>query len=267
MKKLITITILSFTIVWGQDTKPTEKDSLHFVFEPDALFLHVGETGEVKVKLLNQDNELSNNTFYVYGRPRRALETKPRMSDSTGVAKVTIKAYKPGKLNLSVRSISGKREDRVMGNMVIQVPYPPLDRIVFNEAKSKVYVGTATNYSTTVFDQAELVRNDAKVELTSSDSDIADFDLYGNLKTKRSGKITVTASVDDISESMNVRVLKNPVRRLTLTADKDEIRTGDVLHFNASALNRSGRNVDDMPVVFSYTVKQNTVLVFLLQDK
>ena len=258
MKKLITIiTILSFTIVCGQDTAPAEKDSLHFVFEPDSLFLHIGETGEVKIKLLNQDNELSNNTFYIYGRPRRTMETKPRMSDSTGVAKVTIKAYKPGKLNLSVRSISGKREDRVMGNMVIQVPYPPLDRIVFNEAKSKVYVGTATNYSTTVFDQAELVRNDAKVELTSSDSDIADFDLYGNLKTKRSGKITVTASVDDISESVNVRVLKNPVRRLTLTADKDEIRTGDVLHFDAQALNRSGRSVDDAPVSFTYSGQAN----------
>ncbi len=207
MKKLITIiTILSFTLVWGQETTPAEKDSLHFVFEPDSLFLHVGETGEVNVKLLNQDNELSNNTFYVYGRPRRALETKPRMSDSTGVAKVTIKAYKPGKLGLSVRSISSKREDRVMGSMVIQVPYPPLDRIVFNEPKFRVYVGTATNYSTTVFDQAELVRNNAKVELTSSDSDIADFDLYGNLKAKRSGKIAVTASVDDITESVNVRV-------------------------------------------------------------
>jgi len=254
MKKLITIiTILSFTIVCGQDPAPAEKDSLHFVFEPDSLFLHIGETGEVTIKLLNQDNELSNNTFFISGRPRRTMETKPRSSDSTGVAKVTIKAYKPGKLILGVRSIS--RENRVTGRMVIQVPYPPLDRIVFNEPKSRVYAGTATNYSTTVFDQAELVRKDAKVELTSNDSDIADFDLYGNLNAKRSGKITVTASVDDISESMNVRVLKNPVRRLTLTAEKDEIRTGDVLHFNASALNRSGRNVDDMPVVFSYTGK------------
>ena len=40
MKKLITI--LSFTIVCGQDTAPAEKDSLHFAFEPDSLFLHIG---------------------------------------------------------------------------------------------------------------------------------------------------------------------------------------------------------------------------------
>ena len=58
MKKLITITILSFTILCGQDTAPAEKDSLHFVFEPDSLFLHLGETGEVTVKLLNQDLSL-----------------------------------------------------------------------------------------------------------------------------------------------------------------------------------------------------------------
>jgi len=252
MKKLITIiTILSFTIVCGQDPAPAEKDSLHFVFEPDSLFLHIGETGEVTIKLLNQDNELSNNTFFISGRPRRTMETKPRRSDSTGVAKVTIKAYKPGKLNLGVGSFSSGQ--RVMGSMVIQVPYPPLDRIVFNEPKSRVYAGTATNYSTTVFDQAELVRKDAKVELISSDSDIADFDLYGNLNTKRSGKITVTASVDDISESMNVRVLKNPVRRLTLTTEKDEIRTGEVLHFDAQALNRSGRSVEDAPVSYTYS--------------
>ena len=165
MKKLITITILSFTIVWGLQrptTRPSgrpssrmeyqqlqaqqDKDSLHFVFEPDSLFLHLGETGEVTVKLLNQDNELSNKTFFISGRPRRTMETKPRRSDSTGFATVTIKAYKPGKLNLSARSIS--REKRVMGSMVIQVPYPPLDRIVFNEPKFKVYAGTATNYST-----------------------------------------------------------------------------------------------------------------------
>ena len=107
MKKLITIiTILSFTIVCGQDPAPAEKDSLHFVFEPDSLFLHLGETGEVTVKLLNQDNELSNKTFFISGRPRRTMETKPRRSDSTGVAKVTIKAYTPGKLNLGVGSFS-----------------------------------------------------------------------------------------------------------------------------------------------------------------
>ena len=82
MKKLITITILSFTIIWGQDTAPAEKDSLYFAFEPDSLFLHIGETGEVTVKLLNQDNELSNNTCLLYTSPSPRDKRQSRMPSS-----------------------------------------------------------------------------------------------------------------------------------------------------------------------------------------
>ena len=251
MKKLLSIVLFSFCLVWAQDVEETEKDSLHFIFEPDSLFLHVGETGEINIKLVNQDGELANNPFYAYGRPRRALESKPRISDSTGVANITVKAYKPGKLSLSVRSISKKREDRVTDKIVIQVPYPPLDRIVFEEPQSKLYVGTAVNFSTTVYDKADLVRDSAKVSLSSSNTDVADFDQYGNLKAKKSGKVTITASADDITESLNVKVVKNPVRKVTLSAESDKIRTGDVLDFIAKTLSRSGKKLNDVPVNFS----------------
>ena len=251
MKKLLSIVLFSFCLVWAQDVEETEKDSLHFIFEPDSLFLHVGETGEINIKLVNQDGELANNPFYAYGRPRRALESKPRISDSTGVANITVKAYKPGKLSLSVRSISKKREDRVTDKIVIQVPYPPLDRIVFEEPQSKLYVGTAVNFSTTVYDKADLVRDSAKVSLSSSNTDVADFDQYGNLKAKKSGKVTITASADDITESLNVKVVKNPVRKVTLSAESDKIRTGDVLDFIAKTLSRSGKELNDVPVNFS----------------
>ncbi|MDP6340090.1 MAG: Ig-like domain-containing protein [Candidatus Marinimicrobia bacterium] len=255
MKKLLSIFLFGFCIIAAQEKEEVKKDSLHFEFEPDSLFLHIGETGEVTIKLLNQDGELANNPFYAYGRPRRALESKPRISDSTGIAKVTVKAYKPGKLSLSVRSISQKREDRIVDKMVIQVPYPPLEKIVFDDPQSKVYVGTAVNYSTTAYDQADLVRNNTEVTLTSSNSDIADFDMHGNLNANKSGKITITAAADDIVESVDVRVVKNPVRKVTLSAESDNIRTGDVLNFTAKTLSRSGKEVDGVPVRFSYSGK------------
>ena len=87
----------------------------------------------MEIRLEDNEGNLSNNPFYVYGRPRRALESTPRISDSTGYVKVNIKAFKPGKLQLSTRSISQKREDRIYGNMKVEVPNPPLDRIVFEE--------------------------------------------------------------------------------------------------------------------------------------
>ena len=252
MKKLIAIVLITLSFSLAQDA-PEEK-KLQFVFEPDSLSLNIGETGTVNIKLLDGEGNLSNNPFYVYGRPRRALESSPRISDSTGVVTVTIKAYKPGKLSLAVRSIAEKRSDRVMGGIPIHVPSPPLDRIAFVNPVSKVYVGTSVKYTTEVFDQANLKRTE-KVTLSSSNNDVATFDSFGNLMVKKSGKTTLTASVEGVSESVNIKSLKNPVRKMTLSADKDEIRTGDVLVFTAKAMNRSGRTVEDVPVVFSYTGK------------
>ncbi|HIE77822.1 MAG TPA: hypothetical protein EYP92_03225 [Candidatus Thioglobus sp.] len=253
MKKYFTVICLLLNVGVAQDNVEDKKEKLKFLFEPDSLFLNIGETGTVTIKFVDTDGNLANNPFYVYGRPRRALESKPRISDSTGVAVVTIKAFKPGKLNLSVRSISQKREDRVMGNMPIVVPFPPLDRIVFNDPISNVYVGTSVNYKTEVFDKANLKRTESKVLLSSSNSDVAEFDSYGNLVAKKSGKITLIASVDDIKESLNIKVSKNPVRKISLSADKDEIRTGDVLQFNAKAMNRANKVIKEVPVTFSYS--------------
>ena len=110
MKKIFALTLLISSFSFGQEKPEDSKEKYKFIFEPDSLSLNVGETGTVTIKLVDANGELSQNPFYIFGRPRRALESKPRLSDSTGVANVTIKAFKPGKLSLSVRSISQKEK-------------------------------------------------------------------------------------------------------------------------------------------------------------
>ena len=253
MKKLYILILMVFSIGFAQDKSEEKKAKHSFLFEPDSLSLNVGETGTVTIKLVDSEGNLANNPFYVYGRPRGALTSNPRISDSTGVAVVTIKAFKPGELSLSVRSVAKKRKDRVTGKMPVNVPFPPLDRIVFNDPVSKVYVGTSVNYSAQVFDKANLNRTESKVLLSSSNTAVAEFDNYGNLVAKKSGKITITASVEDINEVIKIKVSKNPVNKIRLTVDKNQIRTGDVLLFNAKAMNRSGKVLKDVPVTFSYS--------------
>ncbi len=65
----------------------------------------------------------------------------------------------------------------------------------------------------------------------------------------------LTASVDNVSESLNVTVIKNPVNKISLDAEKDKIRTGDVLQLSAKAVDKSGRQIKDVPIVYSYTGK------------
>ena len=245
---LFILQIFLFSIVFGQK-KNTEK--LQFEFEVDSIELHVGETKELTIKLLNEDGDLSQNSFYVFGQ-RRALSVSPRTSDSTGIATVTVKAHKPGRLRLSVQSITVKRDDRVRDKLVVNVPFPPIDHIVFNQTPSKLYTETSTSFSVEVIDEAGLTRENADVKLKSSNTAVADFDIFGNLETKRTGRVTVSATAEGVTEQFNIRVVKNPVRSVTLSAEKDEIRTGDVLVLNATALNRSDRAIDDAPITYSY---------------
>ena len=253
MKNLCFAILFALSISLGQEKTDIQENAYSFIFEPDSLSLNVGETATVKIKFVDLKGNVVQNPFFIFGRPTRALESQPRLSDSTGVANVTITAFKPGKLSLSVRSISEKREDRVSATMPVEVPFPEIDRIVFNDPFQSVYTDTYVNFSTQVFDQANLKREDANVTLSSSNTDVAEVDMLGNLYAKKTGTITLTATVDNVKETVKVKVVKNPVRKINLSASEDQIRTGDVLRFDAKAVNRSGRWVKDAPITFSFT--------------
>ena len=242
--KLVLLSLFHISSVFGQENSK-------FEFGMDSLIMNVGESKEITIKLLDENGKLAQNPFYVFGE-RKTLSVFPRISDSTGIASVTLKAHKPGRLSLSTRTITVKREDRITANLIINVPYPPLDRIVFNQRPSKLYSGTSTPLSVEVFDEADLKRSELNVKLTSSNKDVAEFDILGNLETKKSGSTTISARVENLKESFKISVVKNPARKVTLSLDKEEIRTGDVISLNAKALNRSGRIINDIPITYSY---------------
>ena len=250
-RKFLILPLLLISIIIGQDNK-----KFTFEFESDSIELRIGESKEITIKLLDENGKLAQNPFYVFGQ-RKSLSVSPRISDSTGVATVTLKAHKPGRLSLSTQTITVKRDDRVRSSLVVNVPSPPIDRIVFNQTPSKLYVGTATALSVEVFDEAELNRSELNVKLESSNTKVADFDAFGNLETRKTGKTRVSATVQNVTESFNVRVVKNPTRKVSLSIDKEEIRTGDVLALNAKALNRLGRTINDMPITYSYLGQSN----------
>ncbi|MGY8786920.1 MAG: LVIVD repeat-containing protein [Fidelibacterota bacterium] len=248
IKKFLVIPLLFVSLIMAQEEKNKE---FHFEFETDSIEVRVGESKEITIKLLDEKGKLVQSPFYVFGQ-RKTLSVSPRISDSTGVATVTVTAHKPGRLSLSTQTITVKRDDRIRASLIVNVPFPPLDRIVFNQQPSKLYQGTATLLSVEVFDKANLNRSELTVKLKSSNTDVAQFDMFGNLETKRTGKIKVSATAEDVTASFSVRVVKNPIRKVTLSLDKEEIRTGDVISLKAKALNRSGRTIDDAPIIYTY---------------
>jgi hypothetical protein len=251
IKKLL---IMLPIIVLAMQQKADE-DSIRFIFEPDSLLLHVGESAEITIKMVTSNGKLTGTPFLIYGQPRRSLETYPRISDSTGFAKVKVKPYKPGSLKLRTRSISIKREDRTYGELKISVPKPKLKKIVFKISNDNIYEGTTIRLEPVVYDEANLIRDDVSVLLSSSNSKVANIDGIGTLTTLKAGKTTISATVDSLFTSIDLKVIKNPVRSLSLYSDQDKIRTGDVLTFKAVAYDRRNKVVENAPIQFSYNGK------------
>ena len=213
MKKIYSIVfLLSFTVLLGQPPRTLNKD-FKFVFEPDSLSLNIGEEASVLIRLVDSKGNQVKSTFMIRGQ-RKALDAKPRRSDSTGVAKVNIKAFDAGKLNL--RAMAFGESGRTVGTMKVNVPLPPLEKITFIDPTTKVFVGTSVNYAVKVYDKAKIIRENTNVVLTSKNSKVAEFDNFGNLIIKKSGKTTITAKIDDLEESLVVSAKKNPERKIKL---------------------------------------------------
>ena len=229
---------------------------VHFDFGSDSIEVNVGETKEILIKLLDNKNKLVDNPFYVYGQ-RGTLSVSPRISESKGKVKVTLKVHKPGRLELTTQTVTVKRDDRVRGSLIVNVPYPPIESVTFLNNPKKLYTNTVTNLSATVKDQAGLDRTaTTSVVYKSSNEGVASFDELNNLMTHKSGNVTVSASAEGVTQKLKIKVAKNPARGVDLsTDDVDEIRTGDVLKIDAKATNSGGKRINDVPVYFSYAGK------------
>ena len=234
------------------------QNQLRFDFGSDSIEVNVGETKEIEIRLLDKNNKLFDNPFYVSGQ-RKALSVSPRMSESTGKVKVKIEVHRPGRLTLTTQTVTIKRDDRVRGSFIINVPYPPIESVTFNQSPNKLFANTVTDLSATVVDKAGLDRTSSvSVVYKSSDDRVASFDNLNNLTTHKSGNVTVTASAEGVTQKLKIKVSKNPARGVDLqTNGVDEIRTGDVLKVDAKATNSGGKRLNDVPVYFSYAGKSN----------
>ena len=232
------------------------QDQVRFDFGVDSIEVNVGETKEIEIRLLDKNNKLYDNPFSVIGE-RGSISVSPRMSESSGKVKVAIKVHKPGRLAVTTQTVTVKRDDRVRGKLIVNVPFPPIESVTFKQSPKKLYTNTITDLSAKAVDKAGLDRTSTiSIDYKSSDDRIASFDELNNLTTHKSGNVTISATAEGVTTKLKIKVSKNPARAVDLTTNGvDEIRTGDVLAFDAKATSSSGKRLDDVPVYFSYAGK------------
>lgn len=159
-----------------------------------------------------------------------------------------LKAKRGGKYNvLAVTMLDrNKRQD-----VAVTVAFPPLKAIAVQPALKRLYAGARQPFTAAVTDAAGLDRKDAQVKWSSSNPAVASVDAYGVVTAKKAGPVTISATAEQVTGKLVATVAPNPVREIRLTGAAATARTGDVVHFTATALDAAGKPVPDAPVTFS----------------
>ena len=74
----------------------------------------------------------------------------------------------------------------------------------------------------------------------SSDASVARVDRFGNVSAFKPGNVTITAGSEGVRGEKRYAVVANPVTALDLDIKEGSVRTGDVVHLNATAKRSNG---------------------------
>jgi hypothetical protein len=91
------------------------------------------------------------------------------------------------------------------------------------------------------------------VKWTSEKPTVATVDAAGLVTGISPGSVTVKAVAEGVSGAVTLQVARDSVRKLTVKPASAEARTGDVVHFNASAADAAGGNMKGPAVRWSIT--------------
>ncbi len=208
------------------------------VIKPEKPVMEVGEKLSIEAYVI-KDGQKQDTPVRLFSRARREL-----FIDST----LTATAYKPGVFDVIALAQGAGRT-----NFQITVNYPPITEVNIQDVPEKIYSGTPVSLKYKVMDKAGLTRDDAAVTFSSSDESIAIINPFGVINSTGTGKITITAQAENISNTVNINVVKNPIKTIELSVDGDQGRTGDVFHFRAKALDAKGNEVADAPITYSFS--------------
>ena len=250
-KRFILLSTFYLTSVFAQE-------DFQFTFEPPELQIQLGESKKVTIRLLDKQQNLVKSSFSMYSAhdpgigptpdwPGTSLSITPRVSDETGKATVSIEPNRSGTLKLKVRGANG-----ATGEMIVMVPKPAVKKIDISAIPPKVYVGTFVPIKFKIIDASNNERDDVELSISSSDDKKGRVDVFNTFEAKKTGTVKVSVKAEKISETFKIKIVSNPVRRISMDFQQTEIRTGDVLHINAKALAGNGSLVKDAPLDYAY---------------
>ena len=232
-------TLLILAVAALGATQAAAQEIARVEVSPATLSLEVGETATVSATAYDTDGNVVEVPFLYFSRGGRGSLAVNR---TTG----EVEAFKGGEFEVMARALG---PTRISGTMMVTVAFPPLDRIEISEDGGRYYAGVTMRHKATVIDQADDAR-DVPVTWSTSDASVAMVDRFGVFSAHTPGEVTLSATAEGVVGSITYQVADNPVAAMAVEASQARGRTGDVIHFAATASDAGGGTVADIPVTF-----------------
>ena len=213
--------------------------------------MKLGDSFTPSTYVVDKGNNRSGCERMIYYNKRGVFSTANSISvdNQTG----TITANQPG-VHEVVAVCFGQDKKRISRTFQVNVKYPKVKEINVSLNSDKVYTGTYVPISYEVIDEMGFKRENVNFSLTSS-NDILSIDPINNVKALKAGKTTLEATFEGITGRINIEVIENPVVSIDLVSNLNQMRTGDVVQLEATAFDKKGKELSDIPFEYSYKGK------------
>jgi len=226
---LLTIAVVILTVqgMWSQEaSKPQESSSTSVAPEtveitPKTLDVHVGE----KVKFAAAAKDAAGNP--IDAKPSVWFAAPFDLAGADESGEVTFHA--PGIVTVGavIAGKTGYAKVNVGTSKITALEIEPLARPIVAGSAEKLHVTARTANGNP--------RGDATIKWTSDKPAIATVDAAGLVTGIAPGSATIQATSDEASTKVVLQVSRDAVRKLTVKPATADARTGDVVHFAASA--------------------------------
>ena len=149
----------------------------------------------------------------------------------------TVTFYAPGEV--TILAVLGGQ----VGSTTVRVEARPPETIEIAPMPAPLVVGGAAQLNATAMAAEGVPQSNVAITWASDDPAVATVDAAGVVTGQARGTATIRATAQGATGTLRFEVVPNPVDRLEISPDYEQVRTGDVVHFVAQ-----GWTPDGVPV-------------------
>ena len=209
--------------------------------DPTELSLRVGDVVPLVVTAYDAAGAAVDIPIRV-SAPRRALRIRDGNLEAFEAGQYDVRA-------MVVMPASGAPVAQL--TIPVVVDWPAVTTVEVDGGDDLLYAGTTVRYTAAALHADGSARPTAEVAWSSSDTEVATVDAFGNVTAHQPGPVTVTAMVEGVRGEVERAVEAFPATALELAGGGGDLLTGDVVEFTAAVLDEAGNEVPGAPVTWS----------------